>query len=415
MQSHVTAHTVKARKSKPRRKLRAILWTLALLAITALVVRVFVADVYPVSSSSMRPTIFGGSAAVGGELETEWVLVTYDRSPPERYELLVLRPENGGEPLVKRALGLPGEVLRLSHGDLYIDGNPLGSIASGGPLIPLWDTLYQPWSEWWSSELGSGKAWHDDNGALVLNALGSGVVSPRLFAHKQARDGYLSPEGEREPGLQPVNDLVLELDFTLEQLAEDGQVMFVVTLTEGGDAFSLYLRVNDSNSSGFEALLLRSTLAVFESGTGVLDDAGELLASAPLSLSRKHTLSFSNIDNELRFDLDGKTVISARYERNRPLDRMGVASEHVAPRVAMFGSGLQLRFDRLRLLRDLYWFPMGSFGVDQELVLGPDEVFVLGDNSRASTDSRSFGPLSLSRIGGRVKSVLWPFSRRRDL
>ena len=70
---------------------------------------------------------------------------------------------------------------------------------------------------------------------------------------------------------------------------------------------------------------------------------------------------------------------------------------------------------RIRILRDLFWVPVGDFAVSSELLLGPDEIFVLGDNSRASTDSRSFGPVKQSRVSGRPQAVVLPPARLRGL
>lgn len=43
--------------------------------------------------------------------------------------------------------------------------------------------------------------------------------------------------------------------------------------------------------------------------------------------------------------------------------------------------------------------------------LGPDEIFVMGDNRGASADSRVFGPVKLSEVVGRASLRIWPPSR----
>jgi signal peptidase I len=47
-----------------------------------------------------------------------------------------------------------------------------------------------------------------------------------------------------------------------------------------------------------------------------------------------------------------------------------------------------------------------------EIVLGPDEYFVLGDNSSNSLDSRHFGPIKCDSIVGKVNWIYWPPGRR---
>lgn len=46
-----------------------------------------------------------------------------------------------------------------------------------------------------------------------------------------------------------------------------------------------------------------------------------------------------------------------------------------------------------------------------EVTLGPDEYFVLGDNTRNSFDSRYWGPVPRRNIIGKMTRVYWPFTR----
>jgi len=52
-------------------------------------------------------------------------------------------------------------------------------------------------------------------------------------------------------------------------------------------------------------------------------------------------------------------------------------------------------------------------GIDCEKTLGADEYFVLGDDRDASYDSREegFGAVSADSFRGRVRGIVWPFSR----
>lgn len=53
-----------------------------------------------------------------------------------------------------------------------------------------------------------------------------------------------------------------------------------------------------------------------------------------------------------------------------------------------------------------------TFG-DSEIVLEPNQYFVLGDNRNYSFDSRAWGPLSRDRVIGLVKLRIWPLTAAR--
>lgn len=55
----------------------------------------------------------------------------------------------------------------------------------------------------------------------------------------------------------------------------------------------------------------------------------------------------------------------------------------------------------------------GSFGIESQPYTVPqDSVFVLGDNSANSQDSRHFGPIPRTDVIGRAYKIYWPLGRR---
>jgi signal peptidase I len=59
--------------------------------------------------------------------------------------------------------------------------------------------------------------------------------------------------------------------------------------------------------------------------------------------------------------------------------------------------------------------PLSTLAANIEVVLGPDEYYVLGDNRDASSDSRSWGPIKRSDIVGRAWFRAFPFDRAETI
>ncbi|MBN1439835.1 MAG: signal peptidase I [Anaerolineales bacterium] len=51
---------------------------------------------------------------------------------------------------------------------------------------------------------------------------------------------------------------------------------------------------------------------------------------------------------------------------------------------------------------------LGSTSPDNRWQLGPEELFVMGDNRGISLDSRSFGPVSMKEVVGKAWVIYWP-------
>ena len=418
-------------EARPSSRLVRVLWALAGATLVVLLLKSFVADAYRVKSSSMRPTIFGGPARPGEPAFDEWVLVRYGRGQvPERFDLVVLRAPEGGDPLVKRVVGLPSDgSLQIRGGDLYIDGRLLPPDAARPALIPVFDDRTLPVAdsfEFHRGREGEPSPWREEAGAWWVDArsLAADDGAGRMHYHHDLDDGYLDQNGQRVDGWREVNDGALELEFRFEAAGADAGLRFY--LVEEGDTFEVELE--DLAAATSRVRLTRRNprnlappRAPDENGqlpplAGRIEP--EVLAEAPVNLDpdRWYRLTFSNVDDTLRLEIPGADLrLSCTYDGNEPLPgRTPSGSKSLGPRVGFGAGGTRAGFRHIRVLRDIYYIASGDFGVERPIDLGPGDLFVLGDNSAPSTDSRVFGPLTLDHVLGTPVAVVWPRLRRLE-
>ena len=386
------------------RKRTILLWSLAGALVLVVAVKFYVADVYPVESESMRPTIFGGTAPGGTEPFTEWVLVEYDRAPEvERFDLVVWKPPEGGNPVVKRVGGLPGERILVSGGDLLVEGRRLAPDAQRPGPIVVFDDHVLDVGRYFQFKEG---AWMREGGEWAVDArdVRRDSEAGMMLFHKPLLDDYLDPSGERVTGLVDVNDGILECEALLETPLDPTTARLRLKLVEEGDTFQATLEPDASG--GFVGRITRRSP----------DVPFELLweGAVPFAAGAWQRVLFANVDNALTLEVGGDFRATVLYEANRPLLH-ALGARSLGPRAGFGAEGCRARFRSIAILRDLYLTASGEHAVTAMLSLGPDEYFLLGDNSSRSKDSRHFGPVRAADIVGRPVAVVWPLSRFRWL
>jgi signal peptidase I len=118
----------------------------------------------------------------------------------------------------------------------------------------------------------------------------------------------------------------------------------------------------------------------------LLDRRGRVLVAGPsagLSRGRIHRVEMAFVDRRATVAVDGSTVLP-------PVDlpAPSAARSGVARPLALGAEGVRATVRHLRLGRDVHYAATGTNGVGAPCQLGPDEYFLLGDNSAHSEDSR---------------------------
>jgi signal peptidase I len=332
--------------------------------------------------------------------------VRYDRSRPAKNEVVVVRRPEDDTPIVKRVIGLPGETLRIVQGDVFIDRQRLRPSEARPPEVVLFDDRWHQLEDRFDIGADRARLWRRNGSEWILDARDlapdSGAALLRLGGPLD--DGYLGPDHELVHGQTQANDA----HFTCEVRFDEPGGAVRIGLKEQADTFEVVLsRANET--TGEFAITRRK-------GDGV----PETLATAhfPLMTGQWAPISFENRDNTLKvgYPGPGSPLVVPPYKENTPEGEDALATgTGPAGRVYFGGAGGRFAFRSIRLARDLVYTDRGRIGVESEIQLGPDEYFLLGDDSSQSRDSREWGPVALRDIVGRAVRVVWPPSRWRGI
>lgn len=325
---------------------------------------------------------------------------TFAARAPRRWEAALFRcPEQAADYCVKRIVGLPGETVAIRGGDVYIDGAiARKSLAEQRETaILVHDTKWsgekselpsrwspQPIESW--QPVGSGFQSAADGRAVNWLSYTHWRHGPGDAATIEASpvlddDGYNASVSRV---LNPVTDLML-----------------VARLSAIGDG-TLFLRANDGRETYQVAIEPVTGKIALSRNENVLQSS----QTAPGLLNQPAELLLSLFDRQLLLAIDGRERLD--FALNGP----GEPLRPTSTPLAIGSRGLKVEIVRLQVWRDIY-YTASRRAASLPTKLGPDEYFVLGDNSPISHDSRAWmrgepvpaallvgRPLRLSSSGG---------------
>ena len=403
---------------------------------------------------------------------------------PERWDVIVFKfPGNAKQNYIKRLVGLPGETVWIQNGDIYLQqsGQSERKIARKPPaklrhmLQLVHDTRHVSktlQSVGWPAHWGAADAaatWSSADGGRTHECQSSPEMNWLRYRHflldfddwtavldEAERGEKLPPDVQPRPvlitdfyaynaqtrgqgnyyvhpafvGSNWVGDLAVECD--VEVLSDEGELE--LDLVEAGR----HHRCHFDLSTGQASLSIDGGQLPFQDEQG--RTVAEVKSPTRVRGKGRYSLRFTNADNQLCLwvnnrvcEFDGPTTYVP------PTQERPVASAADPGDLAPIGLGArqaQVRVDRLRVLRDIYYIaaksvwdprfsrlvvtgeladprdrrsddmraeltdpsqwdkPGNPFDRRQEVSfsLGPDEFFPLGDNSPQSSDGRLWGP-----------------------
>jgi len=376
---------------------------------------------------------------------------SYEFAEPQRWDVAVFKYPGGAKTnFIKRLVGLPGETLRISHGDILVRDDKGGDgefeIARKLPdkllamLQPVYDNDFTPtisqygWPRRWGPiDPAAEAAWQSEDGAAYRTDGAAEGEAWIRYEHRvpTGRDwhrrirtdvappvarqlisdfcGYNTGREADKPGpdldafgLHWVGDLAVELAADVQ--SDTGRL--VLELVEGGRRMQC----------AFDLATGKATLSI--DGRSDFGPTAETAVKGP----GEHRLRFANIDDQLQLWIDNRLV---EFDAPTTYPRLGntMPTEADLAPVGIATDGAAVNVSHLKVLRDIYYIAMrpGMFengrpvvitdfprepaeayealsdperwgmlsgAREVEFTLGEDQFFALGDNSAKSKDGR---------------------------
>jgi signal peptidase I len=381
--------------NKPHHRWRENIEALTMAVVVALLFKYFVLEISKIPSGSMQPTLMGLALDRNGDGDPETSV--YDRTlvdklsfhfrDPERFEIVVFKhPLERSRIMVKRLVGMPGEELKIEHGDLWTradESAPWHNLRRPGKVQrAAWRELApDPRGTDWSVVRG-GKDWHMTSDGIVARGDGAARFRPNAGPiADRYEDGYppalVADIHARDSrwGRNPVGDVRLEGELR----AFAGTTAVTFELTEGQRVYEFTVPGPDAPTDAEVLVRIRDSATSTER-----IERGERFR---LAAETRISFAVENLDDRLALELDGRTLLAAEIP---PSTR-----QEASLTIAVAGVGADL--EALRVARDIYYLTPDD-RASWTVRIPPGNYVMLGDNTQDSADGRLWKAITYSYL-----------------
>lgn len=311
---------------------------------------------------------------------------------PKRWDVIVFRdPADATQNYIKRVAALPNESVEIVAGDVYING-----LIARKPVAlqrHLWIPVFHqdlPPSD--QSPFFTGPVWSeapDEHRTPAWTGL-----TTRVIRHAPVNDDSDVLEFARSASPTYEQDFMAYNGQASGAYTRDFRVAFELLPIEGGGRVSIQIELPESlhefivESSG--RVELRSKA---DDGDQIRQEShfGEFSAARK---GRPIVVEFATVDDAQYGWIDGSLMTSTMNRAARDVIRARELRTDVPTQIRLTASGWTFDLRCLRVDRDIYYTRRPGTSIrayaGEPFQLGPDEYFVLGDNSAASHDGREW-------------------------